>query len=636
LPFVSDSALSHCFSFRNNSFSFGEMISVYSKDTDATGAALLTRTQVRVPNAMLSRFERSATMEMPDFWDQETDASLAARDEVAGRLAQLFRQIDGIGNHGAEGYSRFAWSDEEAALRVWFAAQMQRRGFRVEVDAAGNQWAWFGEPSAENPGVTVGSHMDSVPGGGAFDGPLGVLSAIVAFDVLREGGWTPRCPIGIVSFHDEEGARFAVACFGSRVLTGILPADRALARTDADVISVREALDGFAAKLERVRETQKAGSDCLSEFNEAEIDTALADSHAPEGQAADLEYLKCSAAHIELHIEQGCMQSDLGAPVAVADAIWPHGRWRADFEGEPNHAGSTPLDRRHDAMLAFARFVQRVREEAAAAPDARATVGRVEVEPNGVNVIAAHVTCWLDCRAAEAQAVADIVNRLGAWLAGSDGSGLEGSALDGTGSDGNGLEGVTATLTRESWTEATVFSPELRDALVQAVSARGDDTTSDGAKSYGTESGGEQLTLGQSDGVEFRVGQLGDAQSSAVRNSDVQSAAEQSREKKSTNSSAMHSAKEPALANLAAPHRTTELAPVIGTAAGHDAGILAESGCAAGMLFVRNETGASHTPREYATLVDATQGVYAYAAAIRDCADRVAAGWRPRPVQSER
>jgi N-carbamoyl-L-amino-acid hydrolase len=75
---------------------------------------------------------------------------------------------------------------------------------------------------------------------------------------------------------------------------------------------------------------------------------------------------------------------------------------------------------------------------------------------------------------------------------------------------------------------------------------------------------------------------------------------------------------------------------VIGTAAGHDAGILAESGCAAGMLFVRNETGASHTPREYATLVDATQGVYAYAAAIRDCADRVAAGWRPRPVQSER
>ncbi|MCI1673031.1 MAG: Zn-dependent hydrolase [Bifidobacterium tibiigranuli] len=574
------------------------MISVYSKDTDATGAALLTRTQVRVPNAMLSRFERSVTMEMPGFWDQETDASLAARDEAAGRLAQLFRQLDDIGNNGAEGYSRFAWSDEEAVLRVWFAAQMQRRGFRVEVDAAGNQWAWLGEPSAENPGVTVGSHMDSVPGGGAFDGPLGVLSAIVAFDVLRESGWVPRCPIGIASFHDEEGARFAVACFGSRVLTGILPADRALARTDADGVSVREALDGFAAKLEHVRETQKAGLDCLSEFSEAGIDAALADSHAPKGQAADLEYLKRSAAHIELHVEQGCMQSDLGAPVAVADAIWPHGRWRVDFEGEPNHAGSTPLDRRHDAMLAFARFVQRVREEAAAAPDARATVGRVEVEPNGVNVIAAHVTCWLDCRAAKAQTVAGMVNRLGAWLAS---SGLEGSGLDGTGLGGNDLEGVTATLTRESWTEATVFSPELRDVLVQAVSARGDDAAAGGAKSYG-----------------------------------AQSAAEQSREKKSANSIAMHSAKDPVPANLAATHRITELAPVIGTAAGHDAGILAESGCAAGMLFVRNETGASHTPREYATLADATQGVYAYAAAIRDCAGRVAAGWRPRPVQSER
>lgn len=560
-------------------------------------------------------------MEMPDFWDQEADASLAARDEAAGRLAQLFRQLDGIGNHGAEGYSRFAWSDEEAALHVWFAAQMRRRGFRVEVDAAGNQWAWFGEPSAENSGVTVGSHMDSVPGGGAFDGPLGVLSAIVAFDMLRENGWTPRCPIGIANFHDEEGARFAVACFGSRVLTGILPADRALARTDADGISVREALDGFAAKLEHVRETQQSGLDCLSDFSEAEIDAALADSHAPEGQAADLEYLKRSAAHIELHIEQGCMQSDLGAPVAVADAIWPHGRWRVDFEGEPNHAGSTPLDRRHDAMLAFARFVQRVREEAAAAPDTRATVGRVEVEPNGVNVIAAHVTCWLDCRAAKAQTVTDIVHRLSAWLAGSDGS---------------GLEGVTVTLTRESWTEATVFSPELRDVLVQAVSARGDDATADNAKSHGVESGGAQLAAGQSDGVELRGEQFDDAHSSTAHNGGARYAAEQFRAKQSANSKAVHSAKEHAPANLAAAHRTTELAPVIGTAAGHDAGILAESGCAAGMLFVRNETGASHTPREYATLADATQGVYAYAAAIRDCADRVAAGWRPRPVQNER
>lgn len=575
-------------------------------------------------------------MEMPDFWDQEADASLAARDEAAGRLAQLFRQLDSIGNHGAEGYSRFAWSDEEAALRVWFAAQMQRRGFRVEVDAAGNQWAWFGEPSAEHPGVTVGSHMDSVPGGGAFDGPLGVLSAIAAFDVLRENGWTPRCPIGIASFHDEEGARFAVACFGSRVLTGILPADRALARTDADGISVREALDGFAAKLEHVREMQQSGLDCLSDFSEAEIGAAFADSHAPEGQAADLEYLKRSAAHIELHIEQGCMQSDLGAPVAVADAIWPHGRWRVDFEGEPNHAGSTPLDRRHDAMLAFARFVQRVREEAAAAPDARATVGRVEVEPNGVNVIAAHVTCWLDCRAAKAQTVVDIVHRLGAWLAGSDGNGLENSGFKGAGLGGNGLEGVTATLTRESWTEATVFSPELRDALVQAVSAWGDDATADNAKSHGAESGGAQLAAGQSDGVELRGEQFDDAQSDTAHNGDAQSAVEQFREKESANSQAVHSAKDSEPGNLAAAHRTTELAPVIGTAAGHDAGILAESGCAAGMLFVRNETGASHTPREYATLADATQGVYAYAAAIHDCADRVAAGWRPRSVQGER
>lgn len=470
---------------------------------------------------------------LPDFWREERDACAAQGPLgcAARRLAAMFWQIDGIGNHGPQGYDRFAWSDEEAWLRVWFAAQMQRRGFRVEVDAAGNQWAWLGEPSEGRPGVSIGSHLDSVPGGGAFDGPLGVLSAIAAIDALRDEGWEPPCPLGVANFHDEEGARFAIACFGSRVLTGVLPGRDALRRVDGNGVDVRTALSGFGGRLQAVRQAMavRDPSDprvrALSCFDATALDRAVEAASAPQGQAADPAYLARSAAHIELHVEQGCAQRDLNAPVAVADAIWPHGRWRVEFEGEPNHAGSTPIDRRHDPMVAFARFVLRVRQAAATMPDARATVGRVEVEPNGVNVIASHVVCWLDCRARQADVVHSLVQGLEDWLADQD------------------MEGVVARITRESWTAATVFSGDVRELLVESTSG----------------------------------------------------------------------------------------APVIGTAAGHDAGILAETGHAAGMLFVRNETGASHTPAEYATLADSARGVLTYAKAVRDCAARVSGGWRPAP-----
>lgn len=485
----------------------------------------------------------TTTINIPAFWRSEPpipETSDPALSQTAQRLAKLFQQIDGIGNHANEGYRRFAWSNEEAWLRIWFAATMQRRQFTVEVDAAGNQWAWLGTPSAQNPGVTFGSHLDSVPGGGPFDGPLGTLSAIVAYDILHDAGWTPPCPIGIANFHDEEGARFAIACFGSRVLTGVLTGADALERTDADNVSVDEALKKFDSMIDQVIDTMRkvathdraktpAAAHALAGFSIDELLSAADVSRAPRGQQSDTDYLQRTAAHIELHIEQGCTQRDLGVPVAVADRIWPHGRWRIEFNGVPNHAGTTPINERHDPMLSYAAFVLQARKETLQHDDLRMTVGRVEVEPNGVNVIPSRVVCWLDCRAADETTAQTAVNRLTQWLGSED------------------REGVTATVTRESWTPATVFSPELRDRLANVL---GHDGTP---------------------------------------------------------------------------------AAIIGTAAGHDAGILAETGHAAGMVFVRNRTGASHTPDEFATLSDAAIGVIAYARAVKECAELVSRGWRPRP-----
>ena len=140
------------------------------------------------------------------------------------------------------GYRRFAWTEADLRMREWFSGECASRGLTSrKID--GNQWAWWGDPdSSGNGGVVTGSHLDSVPDGGAFDGPLGVVSGLLAIDRLRSDGFRPRRPIGVVNFVDEEGARFGVSCAGSRVITGVLSPDRALALRDADGVTMAEAM----------------------------------------------------------------------------------------------------------------------------------------------------------------------------------------------------------------------------------------------------------------------------------------------------------------------------------------------------------------------------------------------------------
>ncbi|MBN9618856.1 MAG: M20/M25/M40 family metallo-hydrolase, partial [Actinobacteria bacterium] len=222
---------------------------------------------------------------------------------------------------GTDGYRRYAWTAEDATLREWFAGEAAARGLELTEDRAGNQWAWLGDPDT-TPGVVVGSHLDSVPDGGAFDGPLGVVSAFAALDALREREFQPSRPVGVVNFGDEEGARFGVACAGSRVITGALTPDRARALTDGDGTTLAEAMS-------------RAGRD-------------------PAHLGRDDETLRRVASFVELHVEQGRALVDLGAAVGVASAIRPHGRWRIDLPGEANHAGTTRLVDRSDAMIAAA------------------------------------------------------------------------------------------------------------------------------------------------------------------------------------------------------------------------------------------------------------------------------------------
>ena len=311
------------------------------------------------------------------------------------------------------GYRRFAWSAADLECREWFRGEAGARGMDVEQDRNGNLWAWWGPPGP-NAFVT-GSHLDSVPDGGAFDGPLGVVSAFAAVDRARAQGVVPTRPVAVAAFSDEEGARFGVACIGSQLLTGALSPDRARALTDVDGVTLAEAM-------------ASAGAD-------------------PGALGRDDEQLARIGTFVELHVEQGRGLVDLGAPVGVATSIWPHGRYRFTFTGEANHAGTTRLEDRRDPMLTFAETVLSARKRALLA-DARATFGKVQVEPGGTNAIPSVVRAWLDARAVDEDSlrtlVDDIVER----------------AVARADRDGTSVEHVA-----ESVAPVVHFDPALRDAV---------------------------------------------------------------------------------------------------------------------------------------------------------------------------
>jgi beta-ureidopropionase / N-carbamoyl-L-amino-acid hydrolase len=318
----------------------------------------------------------------------------------------MWADLSDVGRSPSGGYRRFAWTAEDAQLREWFRGEAARRGLEVVPDRAGNLWAWHGDPDADGPGLVLGSHLDSVPDGGAFDGPLGVVSAFAALDAVRAAGRMPDRPLAVACFADEEGARFGVACAGSRLLTGALPAERASALTDDDGTTMAEAL-------------ARAGGD-------------------PSSVGPDPEALRRVGTFVELHVEQGRGLVDRGAAVGVAASIWPHGRWRLDLRGRADHAGTTRLADRSDPMLGLAAAVLEARA-AAERHGALATVGKIRVRPNGVNAIPSQVTAWLDARGPAEDDVRRVVAAVGT------------------------AAGIAPA--EESWTPVTPFDAPLRDRL---------------------------------------------------------------------------------------------------------------------------------------------------------------------------
>jgi beta-ureidopropionase / N-carbamoyl-L-amino-acid hydrolase len=279
------------------------------------------------------------------------------------RLWATLMETGAIGGTAKGGINRQTLTAEDAAVRAWFKGAAEALGCTVTVDEVGNIFALR---AGRQPGlapIALGSHLDTQPTGGKFDGNLGVLGALEALRTLVTAGYETNAPIVVVNWTNEEGARFAPAMLGSGVFAGVYT--RAAADAVADLEGVR-----FGAALDAIgwRGEAKAGAMRLS-------------------------------AYLELHIEQGPIleaeQKTIGIVTGVQGVRW----YELNLSGRDSHAGTTPMPRRADALFACARLVGDVRALALArAPTAVGTVGQVEVKPNSPNVVPGQVRMTVDLR----------------------------------------------------------------------------------------------------------------------------------------------------------------------------------------------------------------------------------------------
>jgi N-carbamoyl-L-amino-acid hydrolase len=332
-------------------------------------------------------------------------------------LGARLRGLEEIGV-GPGGVYRMAWTEEDAATRAWFERQAADVGLRVERDPAGNLWAC---PDGDPPWWGIGSHLDSVRDGGRFDGPLGVACAFeIAADIAPEVAAGAVRPVAVVSFADEEGARFNTPTFGSKALSARLDLPAVLARRDDAGIVLRDAM-------------RAAGVD-------------------PDGIAAARSWLAKLAGFIEVHIDQTTELARAGEPVGLVSSLAARTRLEVWLRGRADHAGTTPRGERRDALAAAARLIVGAEDLADADPSLTITTSRIIAKPNAPTTIAAEVRLWIDARSPGGFAAID------AWR----------SRLDDLVSGLAAQTGVEIELSVASRSDAREFSPALRASLARA------------------------------------------------------------------------------------------------------------------------------------------------------------------------
>ena len=304
-------------------------------------------------------------------------------------MSSLAADLEAAARIGADsgGVTRFAWSPELAQANDWLRERLAELGLESELDPAGNVLGRW--PAGEGKAVLVGSHLDTVPRGGRYDGALGVVAALDVVRRLRAEGFRPRRPLWIVSFNDEEGSRFQTGMLGSRAFVG-----------DVE----------------------------LEEWRNRGVPAAMTEAGFDFERLVDARGIDGVAAYLELHIEQGPTLERSGTDLGIVTAITGMLGFRARFLGEANHAGTTPMELRRDALTGAARAVLALRDEARARHDMTANVGIIRAEPGGFNVVPGAAELTIDVRSPTAESferVDRFVRERLAEIAAEEGLGLE-------------------------------------------------------------------------------------------------------------------------------------------------------------------------------------------------------------------
>jgi allantoate deiminase len=334
------------------------------------------------------------------------------------RLEKRIGELSAIGGSGTS-VTRLGLSPEEQRARDLIGGWLRARGATVWRDPAANVYGRFG---GAGPAILVGSHIDSVPEGGRFDGALGVLCAVEAVGALLDDGVGFRRPVEVVGWCDEEGARFGIGLFGSGATFGRLP-DGAAQRADRLGITIAHAL----------RTIGESGDPTTAKREPGEF-----------------------AAYLELHIEQGPRLADAGIPLGVVSDIVGILHARVTVRGRQDHAGATIMTAREDALAAAAEMVLAVETAARALPDAVGTVGEISVRPGAKNVVPGECVFSLDLRARNEQTVEQLARDVRA-------------AIRRIG-DARGLRSTLDVLSR---VPAVPLDPKLRDLFLRSARAVG-------------------------------------------------------------------------------------------------------------------------------------------------------------------
>ena len=341
----------------------------------------------------------------------------------AARLNRTLRELGEIGDSPL-GMQRIAFSPEDIAGREYAIALMRRAGLETRIDPAGNV---IGRKEGSEPGlpaIAMGSHTDTVPSGGKYDGSLGVLAAVECVQALADAGQSLRHPVETIVFTNEEGTRFHRWLIGSRAMAGqLLPED--LTAVDDEGVSLATRMADIGGDLARVDEARRAGDEL--------------------------------AFYFELHIEQGPELYQSGIPIGVVTGITGRGMFEVELKGMSNHAGTTPMRLRRDALVSASRMTLAVQRIASELEVCRvATVGAAHVHPNAVNVIPGHVRLGVEFRDIEISAL-DAAE-----------AELRRAARDIAENDGVAVE-----IHRQRHTEGVPVAPEMQDMVEEAAGLSG-------------------------------------------------------------------------------------------------------------------------------------------------------------------